>query len=202
MPPKFQSSFIPKGPIASSSQTAVVRRVGQRNFVSSLAYLIFVVSLILAIGVFGYKTYLEYRIKQMSADLVSAKAQLDPQSIEELTNLNNRIVATKTLIKDHRIITPLLEFLEAETPKTVRFTEFQYSVGEHGLEFTLNGLAKGYNAVALLAQSFNQSRYFSAPAFSNLALNDKGEVLFSFKTTVNPELLSYSAVSAASSTPQ
>lgn len=192
MPPKFQSSFIPKGPAASSaSGMPSTRSRGDRSLLSAISYFIFTASVLLALGVFGYKIYLEYRIGQMSADLSRAQSALDPAAIEELTSLDSRILATKTLVSRHELITPLLDFLEASTLKSVRFTSLDYSAEESVPKLALAGEARGYSALALQAQIFNDSRYFKDPVFSDLNLNDKGEVEFSFKAEVNRELLDY-----------
>ena len=213
MPPKFQSSFIPKGPITSNANMAAsTRRVGERNFVSTIAYFIFVASVILAIGIFGYKFYLGYRISKMGSDLREAQSALDAEAIGELTSLNSRIMATKTLVSKHQVMTPLLEFLEASTLASVRFNNFDYSVEKDGLELNLSGEARGYSALALQSQVFNSGRYFTHSVFSDLKLNERGGVEFTFKTKVNPELLSYTPALvpaieetgpfSASSTPQ
>ena len=170
---------------------ASMRRAGERNFVSTIAYFIFVASVILAIGVFGYRFYLEYRISEMGSDLSQAQAALDAEAIGELTSLNSRIMATKTLVSNHQVMTPLFEFLEDSTLASVRFTDFNYSVEKNVLELNLSGEARGYSALALQSQVFNSSRYFTNSVFSDLKLNERGGVEFTFKTKVNPELLSY-----------
>lgn len=197
MPPKFQSSFIPKGPVSiSAGVPSAARRVGEKSLLSALAFFIFTVSILLAIGVFGYRFYLEYRIKQMGVALEQARTALNPEAIRELTNLNSRIIAAEALVGAHRLITPLFAFLESSTPASVRFTSFDYSATEEGLTLILNGEAKGYAALALQAQIFNSSRYLRNQIFSDLTLNDRGGVEFSFKALVNPELLVYTAAPA------
>ncbi|MDP3763104.1 MAG: hypothetical protein Q8Q92_00355 [bacterium] len=185
MPPKFQSSFIPKGPIVSTGTGASLgRRVKERNLFTFLATIIFTISVLLALGVFGSKFYLQYRIDQMSVDLETARTALQPEIIRELTSLNDRIISTKELIAGHRVLTSLFEFLEVSTPKTVRFSDFRYSATEQGLELSMKGEARGYAALALAADIFSKSQNFKDPVFSNLSLNERGDVSFSFKTIV------------------
>src|SRR3989344_7203318 len=134
MEPKFQSSFIPKGPTTSSAEGGIQmgRRREEKSLFSFLSAVIFILSILLALGMFGYKFYLKYRIEAMGADLERARAALQPEVIRELTRLDNRIISTKNLISKHQILTPLFEFLEVSTPRTVRFSGFQYSVTEQG----------------------------------------------------------------------
>ncbi|MFZ2484500.1 MAG: hypothetical protein WAX80_02315 [Minisyncoccia bacterium] len=192
MEPKFQSSFIPKGP-APSPNTGIPlgpRRV-EKSFFSFISLVIFSISVLLAIGVFGYKFYLNYRIDKMGTDLENARASLQPEVISELTRLDNRIISANELLSTHRALIPLFEFLEVSTPRTVRFTEFRYSVSNQGLELIMRGEARGYAALALQADILNKSQYFKNPIFSDLTLNDRGDVRFSFKAIVDPYLVSY-----------
>ncbi|OHB11493.1 MAG: hypothetical protein A3G05_01660 [Candidatus Zambryskibacteria bacterium RIFCSPLOWO2_12_FULL_45_14] len=159
---------------------------------SFLAIVIFILSVLTALGVFGYKFYLKYSIGEMSADLEEARLAIQPEVIDELTRLDNRIISTKGLISKHHILTPLFKFLEVSTPKTVRFTDFQYTVTDKGIELSMRGEARGYATLALQADIFNKSQYFQDSIFSNLSLNEKGDVIFSFTTMLDPNLVSYS----------
>lgn len=192
MEPKFQSSFIPKNPTAfTATGAAIGRRVEGRGLLSTLALIIFTVSILSALGVFGYKFYLKYNIDKMGADLEKARATLQPETISELTRLNDRLVLAKDLIANHRALTPLFEFLEISTPVSVRFSDFRYSVTDQGLELFMRGEARGYAALALQADIFSKSQYLGDFIFSDLSLNERGDVTFSFKTIIDPDKVSY-----------
>ena len=192
MEPQFQSSFIPKGPIVSAAaSTPAGRKPKEKSFLSFLALVIFIISVLLALGMFGYKFYLEYRIETLGQELERTRAALEPETIRELIRLDDRLISTKDLISKHRVLTPLFEFLETSTPVTVRFNNFQYSMTEQGLELSMRGEARGYAALALQADIFNRSQYFVNPIFSNLNLNDRGDVNFAFRAIVDPNLVSY-----------
>jgi len=195
MDPKFQSSFIPKGSFApTSTGSPLGRKIKERSLVEFLAMVIFILSVLLAMGVYGYKYYLKYQIGKMGIDLEQAQATLQPETIHELTRLNDRINSTKELISKHRALSPLFEFFEAFTPKTLRFSDFRYLKDERGLGLSIKGEARGYAALAFAADTFNKSGYFTDSTFSDLNLNDKGDVSFSFEAIVEPDLLSYNRV--------
>ena len=210
MEPKFQSSFIPKGPISSATpDTPMGRKTREKSLFAFLALIIFNISIVLALGVFGYKFYLKYSIDKMGADLENARTTLQPETIRELTRLDNRIISSRELILGHQILSPLFAFLEASTPRTVRFSDFRYSVTGQGLELSMIGEARGYAALALQADIFDKSQYFKDPIFSDLNLNAKGDVNFSFRAVVDPSLMSYQreverigAPTASTSSPQ
>ncbi len=193
MEPKFQSSFIPKGPIVSNVPGAPIgRRTRQeKSLFYILASTVFIVSVLSALGVFGYKFYLKYSIDKMGADLEDARMTLQPEVIRELTRLDNRLLSSQKLLARHQILSPLFEFFEVSTPKTVRFKDFSYTKTPQGLELKIIGEARGYAALALQADIFDKSQYFKTPIFSDLSLNEKGDVNFSFKAMLDPTLVSY-----------
>ena len=193
MEPKFQSSFIPKGPIVSNVPGAPIgRRTRQeKSLFYILASTVFIMSVLSALGMFGYKFYLKYSIDQMGANLEDARLTLQPEVIRELTRLDNRILSSQKLLARHQILSPLFEFFEVSTPKTVRFKDFSYTKTPQGLELKIIGEARGYAALALQADVFDKSQYFKNPIFSDLSLNEKGDVNFSFKAILDPTLVSY-----------
>ena len=191
MEPKFQSSFIPKGPIATSGTATRTSMGSNRSFLGTLSVFVFGLSLFLCLAVFGYEKYLGSRIGTMGQDLITAKATLQPDVITSLANLDARLVSTAQLLDKHTVLSPFFDFLEVSTLRNVRFTEFNFQDSDKGLLLTMRGQARGYAAVAQQANIFNKSPYLKGPIFSDLDLDDKGNVTFSFKATVDPSIVSY-----------
>lgn len=191
MEPKFQSSFIPKGPLASTAGPAIVRRPSNKTLLGVFGVIFFTVSVLGAGGVFGYKYYLKGSIEAMQAELETVRAALDSGEIQELTRLHNRIISTKELLSKHVVLTPFFEFLEVSAPKLVRFNELRYAVGLEGIEVTMRGESRGYGALALQASIFDKSKFFKNSIFSDLTLNQQGDVMFSFRGILNPSVVSY-----------
>ena len=158
MEPKFQSSFIPKGPLASTTTGPnLARRPSERTILGLFGLIFFIASVLGAAGVFGYKYYLKGSIEAMQAELETVRAALDSGEIQELTRLHNRIVSTKELLTKHVVLTPFFEFLESSSPRLVRFSDFRYAVGVEGIEVTMRGESRGYEALALQSDIFNKS---------------------------------------------
>lgn len=193
MEPKFQSSFIPRGPISTSanSLSMPVRR-SERSFFFLFSSGLFILSLIFAVGVFGYKYFLNYRITQMKSELEEARAALEPETVNELIKLNDRLLSTESLIKRHKVILPLFDFFQSATPKTVRYTNLNFNSTPQGIIINLEGQARSYAALSVAADVLNKAEnYLQDPVFSNLMLDDKGNVLFTARAVVVPEILSY-----------
>ena len=194
MQPQFQSSFIPKGPTSSSIPSGGINmpRRKQMDLFSFAASALFTLSIVLAGGVFLYQLFLNYSISQMKGELESARAALEPETVNTLIRLNSRLVSTESLIKNHQIITPIFDFLEISTPKTVRYTDFNFNNTTKGPELIIQGQAVSYAALAAAAETFDKAdTYFASTVFSDLKLDDKGNVIFTLRTQVKPAALSY-----------
>ena len=191
MDPKFQSSFIPKGPVASAGSINPADRNKGRSFFGFVATIIFVLSVVAALGVFGYSLYLSSNIAKMGNDLTTAKASLDPTTINQISRLNSRIISTQTLLAQHTVVSPFFDFLETSTLKTLRWTSFDYTVTSKGIQLNMQGQAQGYNALALQSDIFNKTSFIKSPLFKNLTLDNSGNVTFEFTATLDPSIISY-----------
>lgn len=192
MDPKFQSSFIPKGAIPTVGARGAIVDREERSFFGFISIIIFVVTVLLSGGVFAYKLYLNSEITQMGSNLTAANATLDPASINQMVDLNARIISVQSLIAKHVVLSPFFAFLEASTVSSIRLTNFSYSVTDKGLlEVIIKGQASGYADVALQASVFKKSPYLKNIVFSNLALDQQGKVNFAVSADVDPTLVSY-----------
>ncbi len=191
MEPKFQSSFIPKGPLATSGTATKVSRQSDKSLLATLAVFVFIFSILLSLGGAGYEWYLKNSLVKMSGSLEEAEASLDPDTINEISNLDQRIISTKRIVDSHKIISPFFTYLEASTVSLVRFTDFRYESVNGELSLSMRGESKGYLALALQSQILNTSGYLKDVIFGDLSLNEKGDVSFSFKAKLDPSIISY-----------
>ena len=105
--------------------------------------------------------------------------------------------ASSEILGKHIAISPVFEALSALTLKTVRYTKFSYELGVEKnakVVIKLGGIAVGYRSVALQADLFSvkdEGKNFIDPVFSNLTLDDKGNVLFDLEFTVDPSFVNY-----------
>lgn len=194
MDPKFQSSFIPKGPLASSGAVFKAQPARSGTLLGLISMWIFALSVVAALAIFGYGFYLNSSITKMGGDLEAARANLEPDTIKEMARLDARIVGTEKLLASHAVLLPLFDFLESNTLKTVRFTQFTFKETSDGLIVSMHGQARGYAALALQADVFNKSKDLKSTNFSNLDLDEKGNVIFIVDAVVNPTLISYKRV--------
>jgi len=191
MPIQIQTSFIPK---KTPLPTALAPGMGRRsvNLLPIISIAVFFLAVGLSATVFFYKARLVNVIIAMDADLAAAKKSFEPEFIDEAVRLSTRIEGARGLLANHRALSPLFDLLEKKTLETVRFQDFTFSAKE-GKDSTLamKGQARSFNAVALQSDVFGAERSFKDPVFSNFTLNEVGDVLFDFKTTLASELLQY-----------
>lgn len=193
MDQNFQTSFIPKKPmikehVASSQPVGIF-------FVISL-FLLFTVLLATG-GLYFYKVVVMKKITSMENTLNLAKNRFEPSKITELQVLDKRLRAATEILSKHISITPVFTALEQITMKTVRYTDFNYELGA-GREATVNikmsGQAIGYRSIALQSDLFTKNENLIDPVFSNLTLDNSGNVLFDLEFSVNPAFVNYQQI--------
>ncbi len=190
MEQNFQTSFIPKKPMVNE-RSAPPRPVGPLLVVSLFA--LFTVFLAFG-GLYFYKGITEKKIENMKSNLALAQNRFEPAKLAELQVLDQRLRAGSEIIANHTVITPIFDALEEMTMKTVRFITFAYTLGEgKGLpaKIKMTGQAAGYRSVALQSDLFAKNKSFIDPVFSNLALDQSGNVLFDLEFSVEPAFLNY-----------
>lgn len=198
METKFQTSFIPKKPVAMSGQS----QSGGMSLLLLVSMIVFLVSL----GLAGY-IYLEKNllIKNISTDVSNIEQNKsgltsDAVTIESLVQLNSRINVSKDLLSRHVAVSPIFNFLQQTTLKNVRFKNFTFSAadkdasGVNKVSVQMSGNAADWETVASQADEFGKSGWrniISEPKISNLTLNADGSISFLFVAYVSPSFLVY-----------
>ncbi len=190
MEQNFQTSFIPKKPM-------IEERVVIARPVSSLLVLSIFILCTIAIasgGLYFYKGIMTKDITKMEGDLNLAKNRFEPSKINQLQVLDKRLRASTEILSKHVAISPIFESLQAITMKTVRFTKFDYGFSDDKntkILVKMSGLAVGYRSIALQSDLFVKNKYFIDPVFSNLSLDNSGNVLFDLEFFLDPTFIDY-----------
>jgi len=133
----------------------------------------------------------------MENDLELAKKRFEPTKIVQLQVVDKRLKAADEILSNHVMISPIFKALQEITMKNVSYTKFSYAFEEGKnakILVKMNGVAVGYKSVALQSDLFAKNKYLIDPIFSNLALNDKGNVLFDLEFSVDPSFVDYKKV--------
>ena len=198
METKYQTSFIPKKPVMIEGQS----RSGGMSLFLLVSVIIFLISLGLAGYVFLEKNILIQKITSNQSSIATNKNGLtsDSTTIESLVELNSRINVANSLLGKHIAVSPIFDFLQQATLKSVRFKNFSFSSlskdasGVSRVSVQMSGIAKDWETVASQADEFGKAdwkKIITEPKISNLSLNADGSVSFLFSAYVSPDFLVY-----------
>jgi hypothetical protein len=187
MEQNFQTSFIPKKPIVK--ETVVSARPVSIFLIIALFVLFFV--LLVSGGLYFYKGIVTKQIIDMQKNLELAKNRFEPAKITELQVLDKRLRASSDVLAKHVAVSPIFDALEKLTMKTVRFTKFDYSLDGDKVKVKMSGVAIGYRSIALQSDLFAKNKNIIDPIFSNLTLDNSGNVVFDLDFLVDPSFINY-----------
>lgn len=148
-------------------------------------------------GLYFYRGIMTKSVGDKESQLNLAKGGFEPAKVSQLQLLDKRLNAASEILSKHVAITPIFKALSDITMKTVRYTNFSYSLGDDKdakVVIQMKGLATGYASVALQSDLFgtkDEGKNFIDPVFSNLTLDDKGNVLFDLQFSVDPSFVDY-----------
>jgi hypothetical protein len=197
MEQNFQTSFIPKKPIVTEDRPAVSSSKKPIGILMLIAIFIFLAVILATGGLYLYKNMLKKNITEMDANLTLAKERFEPAKINQLQTLGKRISASNQILAQHVAISPIFEELQKSTMKTIRYTSFSYEFGDlkttgsNKINVLLSGQAIGYRSIALQADLLSKNKSILDPTFSNLTLDEKGNVLFDLEFSVDPDFIDY-----------
>jgi hypothetical protein len=187
----FQTSFIPKKPLAEDRSTSP-RSV---SLLGLIATVIFITALVSAGGVYLYKGRVAKNIITMQGELESARNAFEPSLITQLGSLDRRIASANELLKNHIVVSPIFEALQLNTLKSIQFTKFSYTTpmdASSQIPVHMAGRARDYASIALQSDQMGANKNIHNAIFSNLALDERtGFVTFDLAFTVDPDLVRY-----------
>jgi hypothetical protein len=201
MPDRVTTSFIPKESLVSERVTKQTSK-NPLIFINIVAGGILLAAVVASVGIFLLKTYTVQSIESKKVSLDRQRAAFEPATIEALLRLDKRINASSGLLKSHVALSLLFDDLEARTNTNVRYKNFKYEPGGSGrFLISMSGTAKSFNAVALQSDSFGKSTIIKDPIFSNLNLDQNGDVIFDFTGVIDTSRVSYAAAALSAVEP-
>jgi nitrate reductase NapE component len=199
MPEGIQSSFIPKQNFTNNANSAASR--ASLGLLMLIAMVIFGLSLVAFAGAYGYQYILSDSINRpcqagsdqgcgLRESLEHDKRELQVDRIVRFARLDAKMKAASGIINNHATLLPLFDKIQELTLQTIRYTKFDFS--DKGI--TLEGVALGYEDIAVQLKAFKSSDLVNNAVFSGLGLDPKGNITFKLALTVNKDLTSYQAL--------
>lgn len=188
----IQSSFIPRDAAAPSATK--IPRGGLYDLLMLVSIVLFIASVVLGVGVFLYKQFLESASVAKLQELQRAEAAFEPSLIQKLTRLDDRMRVADEILASHIAPSAFFKVLEQTTLQTVSFKSLDIQVGDaQNVALKLSGVAQSVNSVALQADLFGKSNVIQNAIFSGIARQADG-VVFSVAANINPGTIRYASL--------
>ncbi len=190
MDQEFQTSFIPK-----KTETVKPKRSGSSfGLINTISFVLLIMSIIMAGGVYFYRDNLATRVQEMQVSLNRARNIFEPSLLEELRILDKRMKAAREILQGHIAVSPIFNILQETTLPNIRYINFQYELSlanPNLVQVSMTGEATSYDAITLQADLFNRNRFIRNPIFSNFSLNRNGLIDFDLSFDVSRSLVSF-----------
>lgn len=211
--PSISTSFIPKQSMAAKPVSPTASSRGGMGLFTLISFVLLLLSVLAAGGAFTYKTILQNHLYGKCADqdqlqpntdslgfsgevnrkcglylsLDDMRRRLDSDRLSRMERLDTKMKLATEVLQSHMTLIPLFDFLSTSTLKTVRFSKFSTEKGEVSLE----GSASGYEDIAVESNILNRMPEVSDALFSDLNIDQKGNVTFKLKFRVDASRLKY-----------
>jgi hypothetical protein len=192
--PNIPTSFVPRA-------GAIGERHISADFgtaLSFIAYILFVLVVFLAIGIFFYGRILTGTIQSKNAELAKAEAAIDPATVEGFVKLRDRLTESKSLLAAHFAPSGFFAALEAVIPASVRFTGLHLAIDANNVATVEGaGVAKNFNALSAASTAFATDGRIKDVIFSKMTINRlDNSVSFNFSATLDPSLTAFNPAAA------
>lgn len=186
----FQTSFIPKKKAETRSAISKVKR--PMTIYSWVAVIIFVIALILAVGGFFYQRYLISQNDEKKTLIQNEISSFDPELTETLSSIKSRVDSGNEILGKHLSVSRFLDALESITVGSIFLETLSLSaVLRDNIEITVGGKASSYMALAYQSDVLREADFIKNLDFSDVNLDEEGNVVFSFSAGLDPEVILY-----------
>lgn len=186
--PTIPTSFVPHA--ASTEHREARSAIG--SVFSFIAYAVFGIVFVLALGVFFYGRILSSNKDAKDAALAKAEAAIDPVTVEGFVQLRDRLNSSQTLLANHVAFSGFLSTIETLLPSTVRLTSLHVSLDSAGAaKVEGSGVAKSFNALSAASSAFAADGRIKDVIFSKINVNRDSSVAFGLSATLDPKLIVY-----------
>lgn len=202
----FQTSFIPKKPIASVGGSALPPRHRSVSIFLMVSVLVFVLSLAAAAGTYVWKNILISAQDGYKVSLVDRQKQFNPTLISQLKDTNVKIDMAKQLLANHLAISEIFDIVSRLTIENVRFFNLDVITGAgstamsgqgNDIKISMRGSGANFSAVAFQSDVLNKLEQYGLrttvknPILSDPVLDSNGAVSFGFSASISQKDVSY-----------
>ena len=200
MEPRFNSSFIPKAPLAGQSSDLPKKKRGKNTNLAPIASgIVFILALATTGGLLVYEQVMVSSITNKVEQLEDIQARIDPNLIAELERYANRLEGARALLDAH-LAPSFLEELLAQTTLSqgMRFESLQFDrAGDSAVQLRLEGQSANLESLVLQSDVLNDlfliEELFISDVFleKNEMTGETTAVSFTASSRVLPEALRF-----------
>lgn len=184
--PTIPTSFVPKQPVQSTPR---FRSSGGNTFLF-IASILLGISVLGSLGVFAYEQYLMGIRDTKKAEVESVQKNIDSTAVEDFIKTRDRFKSAMTLLDSHVVSSQFFDLLEDMTLQNVRFNSLSLKLeDDHTAKISMEGVARTFNALAAQSSEFAKEDRLKRAIFSDITVDLKDQVTFSFSAELSNELL-------------
>ena len=184
-------SFIPKGSLIR--EETFLERPRPRSAIGIVAVFIFIISVGSFAGLYFYNSSLNDQVATKLDQIQNIQKVFgDSPQVDKAKNFRSRAEIIQGLLDGHTIVSPLLDFLSANTLTSIMYNKFSFTKENGIFTVELNGEAPTYAALAYQREILKgKATELLSSTISNVSLTSFGTVSFSLSLVFNPSYLSY-----------
>lgn len=189
LPPTIPTSFVPH----SAGGSAQRFRSDYTGLFGYFAYGVLGITLLLAIGVFSYSQILLTQQKTKDKAVEDAVAKIQESTVVGFLRLRDRLDRGQDLLTNHIAYSGFFSALQNVLPLNVRFTTLHLTSDTTGVAKVEGaGVAKTFNALAVVSANFASDGRFKDAIFSKIGINKDNSVSFALSATIDKKVLAFS----------
>jgi len=136
---------------------------------------------------FGYKPYLNSRIKSLDSKINNLNQVINEEERKRLTAIYSQFINIQDLLKSHTVPSKLLELLEKNTQSQIYYLSLNFSLTDKSLK--LEGISPSYNILAQQLELFQRIPEIEKVNLDDSQLLDNENIRFSIRLIFRPELI-------------
>ena len=199
MEPKFQTSFIPKNPVFPTGAGTNNNNREQYNssisFLSIVALILFLLSVISSGGLFFYSKLQQKSIIELKESLALEKASFSESTTKDLILFSDQLKVVKLLLDKHLILSNIFIIMQSSTIPNINFTEISFDTKTEGVvSVDFEGQSTSYEHIAKQSELFKSTGFLRDVLFYNMEIDRDGNLVFEGSMSVLVNDTSYKEI--------
>lgn len=188
--PQLNKGFVPPQKDTPSVAGRVPYKASPSSLIQTLALLVFILTSVSALGIFGYSYYLNSQIESSKAELSSYEQGISRIPLSDMRNLSNRIKSASKAMKEHSSVRSAFSILEHSVENAITYKKFDlsYSSSKKAYTLKLEGVSPTYASLAQQIDTLKRdpySKYIATVDIGKVEPDKTGEIKFEISMPIS-----------------